>query len=60
MTAQEGERRAYGVCYKQQQEAGPEDEAALQRRRELARSVIDTIKHLKEQESRCTCTEEAS
>ena len=27
MTAQEGERRAYGVSYKQQQEAGPKDEA---------------------------------
>jgi hypothetical protein len=59
-TAQEGERRAYGVCYKQQQEAGPEDEAALQRRRELAASIIDIVQSMKDQVAHCTCTKEAS
>lgn len=43
MTAQEGERRTYGICYKQQQEAGPKGEAAAQRRRELAESVIKQV-----------------
>jgi hypothetical protein len=59
MTAQEGERRAYGVCSKQQQEAGPQDEAAVRRRRELAASVINTVRQLREQVGRCTCTKEA-
>jgi hypothetical protein len=60
MVAQEGERRAYGVCYKQQQEAGPEDEAAARRRRELAASILDTVKALRQQADRCSCTKEAS
>ncbi|WP_457091241.1 hypothetical protein [Microvirga sp. P5_D2] len=59
-TAQEGERRAYGICYKQQQEAGPADEAEVQRKRELARSVIDMVQSMKDQVARCTCTKEAS
>lgn len=58
MTAQEGERRAYGICYKQQQEAGPKDEAEVQRKRELTRSIIDIARRVKEQANRCTCTKE--
>jgi hypothetical protein len=60
MVAQEGERRAYGICYKQQQEAGPEDEAAARRRREMAASIINTVKVLRERADGCTCTKEAS
>jgi hypothetical protein len=38
--AQEGERRAYGFDYKQQQEASVEDEATARRRRELTDSIL--------------------
>jgi hypothetical protein len=43
MTAQEGERRAYGYDYKQQQAAQAEDEAAARRRAELIRSLLNTV-----------------
>ncbi len=59
MTAQEGERRAHGICYKQQQEAAPADEAEVQRKRELIRLALDTVSRLKERVDRCTCTQEA-
>jgi hypothetical protein len=38
--AQEGERRAYGFDYKQQQEASVGDEATARRRRELTGSIL--------------------
>ncbi|WP_134497384.1 hypothetical protein [Microvirga pakistanensis] len=40
MVAQEGERRAYGFDYKQQQEAAVEDEATARRRKELEDSLM--------------------
>jgi hypothetical protein len=46
MITQEGERRAYGLDYKQQQEAQQEDEAQARRRRELTASVVDLISRL--------------
>jgi hypothetical protein len=46
MTAQEGERRAHGLDYKQQQEAQVEDEAQARRRRELVTSAVGLIGEL--------------
>jgi hypothetical protein len=46
MTAQEGERRAHGLDYKQHQEAQQEDEAPARRRRELVASVVGLISRL--------------
>ncbi|MBM6583340.1 hypothetical protein ILT44_24360 [Microvirga sp. BT689] len=47
MMAQEGERRAHGLDYKQQQEAQTEDEAQARRRRELVASVVDFVSRLR-------------
>jgi hypothetical protein len=43
MRAQEGQRRAYGVDYKQQREKAAEDEATTRRRHELARSILNMV-----------------
>lgn len=51
MTAQEGERRAYGFDYKTQLEDTSIDQNALRRRRELAGNVIELVKQLKGQSS---------
>ena len=45
--AQEGERRAYGIDYKQQQATTAQDEAEVQRRRELASSIIRMVSDLR-------------
>jgi hypothetical protein len=42
--AQEGERRAHGFDYRQQQEVRAEDEAAVRRRRELAAAIISHVR----------------
>ncbi|WP_457094712.1 hypothetical protein [Microvirga sp. P5_D2] len=47
LMAQEGERRAHGFDYKQQQEKTAEDEAALSRRREMAVSIIGRLEELR-------------
>ncbi|MBM6583354.1 hypothetical protein ILT44_24430 [Microvirga sp. BT689] len=47
MMAQEGERRAHGLDYKQQQEAQTEDEAQARRKRELVASVVDFVSRLR-------------
>jgi hypothetical protein len=46
MMAQEGERRTYGLDYKQQQTAQVEDEAETRRKRELVTSVVSLIGEL--------------
>jgi hypothetical protein len=48
MIAQEGERRAYGLDYKQQQEAQTEDEVETRRRRELTESIVELVSTLRE------------
>jgi hypothetical protein len=47
MMAQEGERRAHGLDYKQQQAAQEVDEAQARRRRELTASIVDLISQLR-------------
>jgi hypothetical protein len=47
MLAQEGERRAHGLDYKQQHEAQKEDEAETRRRQELTASVVDLVSTLR-------------
>ena len=47
MMAQEGERRAHGLDYKQQQEAQTEDEAETRRRQELTGSIVELVSTLR-------------
>jgi ribosomal 50S subunit-recycling heat shock protein len=48
MMAQEGERRAHGLDYKQQQEVQTEDEAEIRRRRELTASIVELVSQLRQ------------
>jgi hypothetical protein len=54
-TAQEGERRAYGIDYKQLQETTAKDDAGTQERRETARKVIATIDGMARRLENCRC-----
>ncbi|KLK90067.1 hypothetical protein AA309_28005 [Microvirga vignae] len=45
--AQEGERRAYGIDYKQQQVTAAQDEASVRRRRELGASILSMVRDLR-------------
>ena len=47
MIAQEGERRAYGLDYKQQQATQVVDDVQARRRQELMGSVVDLVSKLK-------------
>jgi hypothetical protein len=47
MMAQEGERRAHGLDYKQQQ-AQQEDEAEIRRRQELVTSIVDLVSRVRQ------------
>jgi hypothetical protein len=47
MMAQEGERRAHGLDYRQQQEAQQEDEAETRRRQELTGSIVELVSTLR-------------
>ena len=47
MMAQEGERRAHGLDYKQQQEAQTEDEAETRRRQKLTGSIVELVSTLR-------------
>lgn len=47
MVAQEGERRAYGFDYKQQQETAVEDEATARRRKELFASLLRMVNEVR-------------
>jgi hypothetical protein len=62
MRAQEGQRRAYGVNYKKQQETPAADEAAIRRRHELAQSIINMVEQAKRlqtdaADARATCVD---
>jgi hypothetical protein len=57
MIAQEGERRAYGYDYKQQQASQAEDEATARQRAELIRSILNTIDGLKQRAERADAIE---
>jgi hypothetical protein len=57
MIAQEGERRAHGLDYKQQQEAQAEDEATARRRAELIRSFLNTVDGVKQRAERANAIE---
>jgi molecular chaperone GrpE (heat shock protein) len=46
VTAQEGQKRAEGIDYKQQQGLQAEDEAKARRRAELISSILNTIDEL--------------
>lgn len=47
--AQEGERRAYGVDYRQQQKVAEDNEANVRRKRELAASIIRNLQEAADQ-----------
>jgi hypothetical protein len=57
MTAQEGERRAYGYDYKQQQVSQVEDEATARRRAELIRSFLSAGDGVKQRAERADAIE---
>jgi hypothetical protein len=57
MMAQEGERRAHGLDYKQQQEAQTEDEATARRRAELIRSFLNAVDGVNQRAERADAIE---
>jgi hypothetical protein len=57
MMAQEGERRAHGLDYKQQQEAQQEDEATARRRAELIHSFLNMVDGVKQRAERADAIE---
>jgi hypothetical protein len=60
LTAQEGERRAHGLHYKQQQAAQVEDEAQTRRRDEKVRSVVDLLAAIKRRTNAAEAREDAA
>jgi len=58
MRAQEGQRRAYGFDYKQQEAETKEDAETRERRRELVMSISESIDKLKRQQATCRCQQE--
>jgi hypothetical protein len=60
MMAQEGERRAHGLDYKQQQEAQVVDEATARRRNELISSLLSSIEPIKRRASAADAREDAA
>jgi hypothetical protein len=60
MLAQEGERRADGLDYKQLQEAQTEDEATASRRQELIASILSSTETMKRRANAADAREEMS
>ncbi|MEZ0167553.1 hypothetical protein [Microvirga sp. TS319] len=54
MMAQEGERRAYGVDYRQQTKEATRDEAEVRRRRELAGSILKMVDEMRRMTDACS------
>ncbi len=58
MRAQEGQRRAYGFDYKQQEAETKDDEAARERRRELVLSLLKLADDFTRRQAYCRCQPE--
>jgi hypothetical protein len=60
MIAQEGQRRAHGLNYKQQQEAQVVDEAQARRRNELISSLLFSIETITRRANAADAREDAA
>jgi hypothetical protein len=58
MRAQEGQRRAYGFDYKQQEAETKEDEASRKRREETVDSLLELADDLTRRQAYCRCQPE--
>jgi hypothetical protein len=58
MRAQEGQRRAYGFDYKQQEAETKEDEAALEQRAEMVDSILELADDFTRRKAYCRCQPE--
>jgi hypothetical protein len=58
MRAQEGQRRAYGFDYKQQEAETKDDEAARERRREMVLSLLKLADDFTRRKAYCRCEPE--